>query len=109
MKQLVNLDNCLPDFFNGHKNAVLVAYYDKNTTINDVLDQLKQDINGQDIDPEWSGYSFDDFDQALAECRKENFQRLELPYMLDCDFEFSEENENDNFPVAYFTVEDDGL
>jgi len=54
MKQLVNLDNCLSDFFQGHKNLVLVASYDKNTTIEDVLNQLEQDINNQDVDSEYA-------------------------------------------------------
>ena len=107
MKILKNLDNCLPDYFQGHKNAVLVAYYDKNTTIEDVLNQLKQDINGQDIDPEWSGYSFDDFDQALAKARKDNFAYLANLYSPDCEFEFSEEDNDNEYPVAYFTLIDE--
>lgn len=104
MKQLVNLDNCLPDFFNGHENAVLIAYYDKSTTIEDVLNQLEDDVNNQDIDLEWSGYSYEEFDQAMLKCRNENSEKLNSLYMPDTEFEFSEENDIDNYPVAYFTV-----
>ena len=49
MKILIYLDACLPDYFNGHHNHVLIAYYDKTTTISDIFEQLENDTNNQEL------------------------------------------------------------
>ena len=102
MKALINIDNCLPDYFRGHHNTVLIAYYDKNTTIGNILDDLESDSNDNVENPE--GFTWGEFDKALKVAREEN--DLDKVYMPDCDFEFSEDNEDDVFPIAYFTLED---
>lgn len=108
MKTLVNLDNCLPDYFSGHSNRVLVAYYDKNTTIKDILEQIESDANNQDIDGEFCGFSWCEFKRALKQSKLDNKDIMENPYMPDCDFEFCDNDKNqdwDNYPVAFFTIE----
>jgi len=104
MKTLINLDNCLPDYFQGHHNRVMVAYYDAETTIGDVLNQIEDDVINSEISEEFDGFSWGDVEKAMTQAKEENKDNLENKYMPDCDFIFSEDNENDCFPVAYFTL-----
>ena len=106
MKQLINIDNCLPDYFSGFHNQVFVAYYDKNTTIQDILEQIENEANNSEIDLEYSGFNWDQFNLAMSEAKENNKDNLQNKYMPDCDFEFSEDNENDEFPVAYFSLDE---
>lgn len=104
MKELVFLDYCHPDYFQGHSNLVLIAFPDKYTTIGETLNQIEEYANSQEIDPEFCGYSYDDLDAALKRARAEHdLDKAVLPN-TDVDFDTVEDEE---YPVAYFTLEEE--
>ena len=113
MKRLINIDNCHPDYFGGHHNRVLVAYYDKHTTVSEVLEEIEQDVNNQEITKEYCNFSYSDFKKALVIAYDENFEVLKKQYMPDCEYSYDESDPDylgDDLEgcCAFFTILEEG-
>jgi len=111
MQNLINLDNCHSDYFRGYHKTVFIAFYDKHTTILDILDQVELDANNY---CDFQGFKYSDFKKAMLLSRHDNRDVLQNAYMPNCDFSFSENDsdyigdENIEFsPIAYFSIESD--
>lgn len=111
MKQLINLDNCYSDYFSGHHNRVLVASYDKHTTVSEILEQIESDSWHSEIIKEYDGFSLSEFNKAMILAYDNNFDNLKNLYMPDCDYSFDESDsdylgDGEDGCTAYFTIVD---
>ena len=105
----------LSDYFCGTPGIMLPLSIDKNTTVNEVLSQLEDEINQvwEHIEgtAQYHGFPVD----TLEYCIDEQIAIMsdyvmtkgsgDKPYNADLDFTFSDIGEDEETPVAIFTIE----
>ena len=105
------IDICLADYFNGSHDPSLHVYPDRCSTVLDVIEMLKDEINqiGDHIEHSFEAdgfeFSYDMLDNALKEFTKANSKNLGEIAFPSLDFSYDEtEDENEEYPQAIFTV-----
>ncbi len=104
-------------YFGGTAGAMLIVSVDKNTTVNEVFEELQQEVNDTygHIEHcanlhEFTGNS-DDLDAALKAQLEEMRQHIdttgngEKPYDASLDYSFDDDDLGEDLPYAIFTVE----
>ena len=105
--KLVLLDCCLPDYFRGHHNRVLVCYPTNETTVMECLEELESDANSQEITKEFCGFDYADLEKAFIRFQTDN--KTVLAKACFPSLESIPESESDDFEsvAAYFTIIDE--
>ena len=107
----------LSDYFCGTPGIMLPLSIDKNTTVNEVLSQLEDEINQvlEHIEgtAQYHGFPVDTLEYCIDEqmAKMSDYVRIngktDQIYNPDLDFTFSdiEEDDFEEYPVAIFTIE----